>query len=125
MADDPRLELVDVKRLVAELPDSAILGLAEGALSGRLCRVCGVLRAHLTFYEAARVLHAWHEFFAETPALDTLTGAWRNRATEEERHEHRRALGEWKSVSGTLSHARCSVIYAAAELELVQRTTPD
>jgi hypothetical protein len=118
VSEDPRLEHVDVERLVAELPAAAITALAEGALPGRMCRVCGVLKPHFTFYEAARVLHAWHEFFEETPTLDKLTKGWRDRPTEDERHEHRRALGEWNKVAGSLSHARCSVIYLTARLHL-------
>lgn len=119
MTEDPR-PLEDVERLVGELPDAALAELAEGPLPGKLCRVCGVLR-HLD-HPAAKALHDWHEFFEDTPALDGLTKAWRDHPGEAERHEHRRALGEWRRVAGMLSHARCCMVYLAAELELGRRT---
>lgn len=120
MTEDPRLELVDVERLVAELPWGLALGLSAGALEGKRCRVCAVLKN--VDHPAAKALFDWHEFFAETPQLDLLTKSWRDRATEKERHDHRRALGEWKGVAGSLSHARCAVIYLAAAA-VIERTT--
>lgn len=133
MTDDPRLELADVEKAIAALPGSALGELAQGPLPGKLCRVCGVLRP-LTEHvaasippeagEAAKKLMGWHEFFEETPALDELTKAWRDRPTEDERHEHRKALGEWRRHAGMLGYARRCTIYLAARVELERTTRP-
>lgn len=119
MSEDPRLSLADVERLVGELGDDVLRDLAQGPLPGELCRLCGVLKR--VDWPAAQELLGWHEFFDETPAVDAVTKAWRSHSSEEDRHQVRRALGEWKRVAGMLSYARCSIVYLAARLELAKR----
>lgn len=121
MTDDPRLTLADVLELVHGLPFGAIEQLAEGPMPAKShCRVCGVLKPLLRSSPEAAALYGWHDFFEDTPALDRVTKNWKDRPTEEERHLHRRAFGEWKRVAGMLSYARCCTIYLAASLYLEQ-----
>lgn len=128
LGDFTSLAFDEVKRFVAALPDAAIAELVKGPLPDLSvgdkgygeeedCRVCLALDALRADGGPADALLDWHDFVSKS--FDMVRLIAQSKSVSDGRE--RQLTEECQAMIGGLSYARCTTIYALAELEFSQR----
>lgn len=127
----PELDHYEMMRAVAELPDGALLDLAEGPMRDlkpgekgygeeedcRLCDALGRYEDDPQCGRAVKILDDWHNIIgAHSELVKQAIKAGHELREQDPLSE------DISKIVGELSYARCSAVYAAATAELMKRS---